>query len=293
MYRILITFAGIIFVLAPAMSIAGECGDVNNSGAINLLDVTYLISYLYKSGPEPNCGIGFEGICGDVNISGGVNILDVTYLINYLYKGGATPICDQDDIVIDIDGNVYQTVTIGTQVWMAENLKVTHYRNGDVIPNVPDDEDWSGLVSGAQCSYDNNEELVTVYGRLYNWYAINDSRNIAPEGWHMPSDTEWQALIDYLGGDDIAGGKIKTAGTDYWSYPNTGATNESGFSALPGGYREILGAFSALGLYAAFWSGTEASGNYSWYRALSFATAHIGRGSKNKKEGISVRCIKD
>jgi len=140
----------------------------------------------------------------------------------------------------DIDGNVYETVTIGTQVWMAENLKVTHYRNGNTILHIIDWFSWFTLT-GAYCEYDNDVNNVAVYGRLYNWYAVNDSRYIAPVGWHVPSDAEWLTLVDYLGGDTVADGKMKEIGTTHWVSPNTGATNESGFSALPGGYRDYGG----------------------------------------------------
>jgi uncharacterized protein (TIGR02145 family) len=115
--------------------------------------------------------------------------------------------------VTDIDGNVYQTVTLGGQVWMAENLKVTRYRNGDPIPCVNDASAWSGLSTGAYCHYNNDFNNAAIYGRLYNWYAVSDSRNIAPGGWHVPTDTEWQTLVDLLGGSSVAGGKMKTTGT--------------------------------------------------------------------------------
>lgn len=188
------------------------------------------------------------GVCGDSNADGAVNISDAVYLIAYIFAGGPAP-CPP---VIDIDGNVYQIVTIGTQVWMAENLKVTHYRNGDVIPNVTDGPTWAGLTTGAYCEYDNNVASVATYGRLYNWYAAVDTRNIAPDGWHVPSDEEWKQLETYLGmsqaeADAIGlrgsdeGGMLKETGTSHWDSPNTGATNESGFTALPGGHRRYGG----------------------------------------------------
>ena len=127
----------------------------------------------------------------------------------------------QTSTVTDIDGNVYQTVTIGTQEWMAENLKVTHYRNGDPIQLVTDDSSWSNLSTGAYCDYDNDGDNVAVYGRLYNWFAVNDSRAIAPAGWHVATAADWQTLIDILGGDAVAGGKMKEAGTAHWLAPNT------------------------------------------------------------------------
>ncbi len=206
--------------------------------------------------------------------------------------------------VTDIDGNVYQTVTIGTQVWMAENLKVTHYRNGDPIPHVTDNSEWIGLTTGAYCNYNNDEGNVATYGRLYNWYAVGDSRNIAPEGWHVPTDEEWKQLETYLGmsqaeADAIGwrgtdeGGKLKEAGTTHWQSPNTGATNESGFTALPGGYRNLNGSFGDMGYYAAFWSSTEFSSYYAWLRGLNYGDSQVGRLYYHKPYGFSVRCVRD
>jgi uncharacterized protein (TIGR02145 family) len=200
----------------------------------------------------------------------------------------------QAGTVTDIDGNVYQTVTIGTQEWMAANLKVTHYRNGVAIPNVTDNSIWQGLPWGAYCDYNNDVNNVAVYGRLYNWYAAADSRNIAPVGWHVPSDAEWQTLVDFLGGGSVAGGKMKETGTAHWLSPNTGATNESGFSALAAGYRYFNGFFYGLGSYeAAFWSSTGYLSSYAWYRSLSRSSAQVLRNNDNKTGGYSIRCIKD
>ncbi|MFC1562338.1 FISUMP domain-containing protein, partial [candidate division KSB1 bacterium] len=171
--------------------------------------------------------------------------------------------------VTDIDENVYQIVQIGDQEWMVENLKVTRYRNGDAIPNVTDGSAWGGLSTGAYCTYYNNASNAAVYGHLYNWYAVDDSRGLAPEGWHVPTDEEWKELEMYLGmsqseadtsgwrGTD-EGDKLKETGTSHWGSPNAGATNESGFTALPGGYRSIsTGTFLNFYHIAIFWSSTE------------------------------------
>lgn len=201
--------------------------------------------------------------------------------------------------VTDIDGNIYITVKIGAQWWMAENLKVTHYRSGQAIPNVTDTLEWVNLSSSAYCNYDNDVNNVTTYGRLYNWYALDDNRNIAPAGWHVPTDAEWQILVDYLGGDAVAGGKMKATGTvqsgdGLWYGPNEGATNESGFSALPGGYRssndgncyELVG-----GAY--FWSATEGGSDYAWRRGLAYYYSGVHRNYPDKRRGFSVRCVRD
>ena len=198
--------------------------------------------------------------------------------------------------VTDIDGNVYQTVTIGKQVWMAENLKVTHYRNGVAIPNVTDDSTWMALTTGADCEFNDDVNNVATYGRLYNWYAVGDSRKIAPTGWHVASAAEWQTLANFLGGGAVAGGKMKDAGTTHWISPNTGATNESGFSALPGGYRGSYrgGAYDGMGNYAYFWSSTEFSSCCAWGRFLGYGYLDLYHTNLlNKDFGFSVRCVKD
>ncbi len=205
--------------------------------------------------------------------------------------------------VTDIDGNVYQTVTIGSQVWMAENLKVTHYRNGDPILSVTDST-WSVLTSGAYCGYNNGVNNVATYGMLYNWYAVADPRNIAPEGWHVPTDEEWKQLEMYLGmsqaqADETGwrgtdeGGKLKEAGTTHWSSPNIGATNESGFSALPGGRRNTNGSFYYMGFVAYFWSSTEEGSDYVWLRYLIYGSSRVYRYNTSKHYGFSVRCVRD
>ena len=139
----------------------------------------------------------------------------------------------------DIDGNEYKTITIGTQTWMAENLRTTKYRNGDPITYIGG-FDWGTSLSGAYCWINNNVAFKVTYGGSYNWFAIADNRNIAPVGWHVPTDTEWATLTDYLGGTNVAGDKLKETGTMHWPTPNSGATNSSGFTALPGGYRETI-----------------------------------------------------
>ncbi len=143
--------------------------------------------------------------------------------------------CKKDNST-DPDNNNYGTVTIGTQVWMTRNLDVDHYRNGDPIPEVKSASLWKSLTTGAWCYFKNDKDSGVTYGKLYNWYAVNDPRGLAPVGWHIPSDAEWSTLSAYLGGDSIAGGKLKESGTSHWNIPNTGATNVSGFSALPGGW---------------------------------------------------------
>lgn len=183
-------------------------------------------------------------------------------------------------------------VTIGTQVWMVKNLDVDHYRNGDVIPQVTDATEWANLTTGAWCYNDNDANNGTTYGKLYNWYAVNDSRGLAPEGWHVPSDEEWTTLSTYLGGESVAGGKLKEAGTTHWQSPNEGATNETGFSALPGGYRNLSGTFSSIGYYGYWWSSTESYTTYAWGRYLLYYGSNLYRDYYYKDYGFAVRCVK-
>ncbi|MEI6753121.1 MAG: fibrobacter succinogenes major paralogous domain-containing protein, partial [Paludibacter sp.] len=196
--------------------------------------------------------------------------------------------------VTDIDGNVYTSVTIGTQTWMVENLKTTHYRNGDVIANITDNTAWVGLTSGAWCDYANTAANGTKYGHLYNWYAVSDARNIAPVGWHVATDAEWITLTNYLGGTGVTGGKLKETGTGNWLNPNTGATNETGFSAFPGGYRNG-GTFSELGSLGHWWTSTESDTNNAFSRSILWDASDIFRGEQKKSNGYanSVRCVKD
>jgi uncharacterized protein (TIGR02145 family) len=195
--------------------------------------------------------------------------------------------------VTDIDGNIYNTIIIGTQIWMVENLKTTRYRNGDQIPNIADSTQWNKYLStGAYCDYKNDFSYANTYGRLYNWFAVNDSRNIAPSGWHIPSDSEWTILTSFLGGD-TSSGKLKEAGANHWSSPNTGANNETGFTALPGGNRDDLGLFEFIGDYLYMWSSTEADPINGWYRFMDYKSKYIIKSVFDKTFGFSVRCIKD
>jgi uncharacterized protein (TIGR02145 family) len=192
----------------------------------------------------------------------------------------------------DYQGNVYEVVTIGTQVWMAENLKVTKFNNGDDIPFVTDPTSWSNLTSPGYCWYVNTSE-TNEYGALYNWYTVN-SGNLCPTGWHVPSDVEWTTLTNYLGGTSVAGGKLKETGTEHWMSPNTGATNETGFTALPGGCRDSNGVYTYMSTGGFYWSTTPVGvSTRAWYRYLNYNEATISRLNNNKNTGYSVRCIKD
>ncbi len=353
----------IIILVTAALSFAGDCGDVNSTGTVNALDITYLINYLYKHGPAPNCGavpslttaivsaitqttaecggtitsdggttVTARGVCWSTNPSPtvadnkttdgagvgsfassimGLTVGTLFYVRAYATNSAGTGYGNTQSFttvagtVTDFDGNVYQTVTIGNQVWMAENLKVTHYRNGDAIPFVTFAPTWAALTTGAYCDYYNDANNAITYGKLYNWFAVNDSRSIAPTGWHVPSDAEWMELEMSLGlslAEAVAtgtrgtdeGGKMKETGTTHWTSPNTGATNGSGFSALPGGYRYYDGYYSDKNLRGFFWSITEFAYDRAWYRYLGYDQSGVSRASSGLKVyGFSVRCVKD
>jgi uncharacterized protein (TIGR02145 family) len=193
----------------------------------------------------------------------------------------------------DQQGNIYKTILIGTQEWMAENLKTSIFRNGEPIANVADNSQWVGLTSGAWCYYNNNYQNDCPYGKLYNWYAVTDTRNLCPIGWHVPTISESNILLSFLGAYDIAGGKIKSVGSQYWGSNNIGATNESGFSALPGGGRNQFGNFNDLGTYGFWWSAP----NPNTLDASIFFTASFGTtlnvSNTSVTNGYSVRCVKD
>ncbi|HPT22461.1 MAG TPA: fibrobacter succinogenes major paralogous domain-containing protein, partial [Bacteroidales bacterium] len=194
--------------------------------------------------------------------------------------------------VSDIDGNIYHTVTIGSQVWMVEDLKTTKYRNGDNVTNVTETS-WSGLTSGAYCWYKNDISYKPVYGAMYNWYAVIDSRNIAPAGWHVASDAEWKTLSDFLGGSDVAGGKMKETGTAHWDDPNAYSTNESGFTAVAGGFRDQNVAFEFRGSECEWWSSSfEDPCQIFW--AVSVQTTKLYRIILiTPNAGRYIRCLKD
>jgi uncharacterized protein (TIGR02145 family) len=195
--------------------------------------------------------------------------------------------------VTDIDGNTYPAVVIGTQIWMAENLRVIHYSNGDPVELVKDDDQWSRITTGAYCNIDNKKKNARIYGRLYNFYAVADVRKICPSGWHVPNAADWKRLETTLGGTGAAGGKMKQAGTRYWTEPNTRADNSSGFNGLAGGARNTDGTFEAAGEKGHWWTSTEFSATSAWHRSLYNNTAFIDNIYGYKTDGYSIRCIKD
>ncbi len=222
-------------------------------------------------------------------------MLGIFFMISTGCKKKTDPV-PEPVTVKDIDGNVYHLVTINSQVWMVENLKTTKYRNGDAIPAVTIDSLWNkqaATSTGAYCNYNINGASIAVYGHLYNWYAVNDPRGLAPAGWHIASKTEWEALTTFLGGDTLAGGKLKETGTLNWLSPNTGATNSTGFTAVPGGFRIYSGKSEMFGAFGVWWTSTPADD----FSALNCGMFNDNAGaliSANRKaNGCSIRCIRD
>ncbi|MBT3252174.1 MAG: hypothetical protein HN729_09955 [Candidatus Marinimicrobia bacterium] len=212
---------------------------------------------------------------------------------------------DGTNRITDIDGNIYKTVKIGNQIWMAENLKASHYMNGDSIYLELRNDQWSNLKTGAFCYYDNDPENIENFGYLYNWYVVSDERQVCPENWHIPTEMEFEELEGYLGMDAIdiqkfgwrgndQGGKLKDENTFLWDPPNVGATNESGFSAIPGGFRRRRsGAYEGINDGCYIWSSTDYIFDEVSHRVLSYFTSNIYHSGIHKSNGMSIRCIQD
>ncbi len=204
------------------------------------------------------------------------------------------------DGVTDIDGNEYVTVIIGEQEWMAENLRTTKFNNGDQITNVTDNSQWADISTPAWAHYDNDSQYENPFGLLYNGYVIDGSRNVCPEGWIVPSDDDWNILIGYLDPSfdpdsqgtqsSTAGGKMKSTGTEHWEFNNE-ATNESGFTGLPGGFRNQGGVFSNLGERGQWWASADSNTSFAYTRILQSANS-VSRTPYSKKFGLSIRCLK-
>jgi uncharacterized protein (TIGR02145 family) len=205
--------------------------------------------------------------------------------------------CPGTPSVTDIDGNLYHTVQIGTQCWTQSNLKVSKYRNGDSIPTGLSNSSWGGTTSGAYAIYNNDPVNDGLYGKLYNHYAVMDTRGLCPTGWHVPTDLEWSTMENLLGGSTVAGGALKSTATQPtpggWVSPNAGATNSTGFAAMPGGIRNYAGAdFNSVGIYGSWWS-SSLDGNNAWPRFLYFNSINFSRFSEFRNYGYSIRCLRD
>ncbi len=218
-------------------------------------------------------------------------------IVPYYRSVGKSVRCLKDSgigVLKDIDGNLYTTINVGNQVWMGQNLATTHYNDGSDIPLVTDNSLWNNLATPGYCFYDNDafNIMKNTYGALYNWYSVNTGR-LCPSGWHVPSEVEWSTLLTNLGGESIAAGGLKEAGTEHWHYPNTRATNETGFTALPGGSRNNNYNFQSIGHYGTWWSVSESDSQNAYFHTMSYSSNNVTPGIFLKTSGYSVRCLKD
>jgi uncharacterized protein (TIGR02145 family) len=279
-------------------------GSVNPNSLSTTVTFEYGLTTTYGSTAEALQ----SPVSGDTYVNVSADLSGLTPGTTYHFRIKATNelgTTDSNDLIFktyeiaDADNNLYYSVTIGTQTWMSENLKTTRYRNGDLIGTTIDvRSDISGESTPKyQWAYDGDEKNVPNYGRLYTWFAATDSRDVCPTGWHVPTDDEWTTLTTYLGGENVAGGKLKETGTTHWFSTNSGVTNESGFTALPGGCRIFYdSSFFGILFDSFWWSSTSletGSLNSSWNRVIGNSENYIQRGSWLKLNGFSIRCIKD
>jgi uncharacterized protein (TIGR02145 family) len=270
--------------------------NANNSSATVTFEYGTSTSYGIGVPANPSPVTGTAPVNVNASISGltpgtdyhfrvkAVNSVGTAYGNDMTFKTGSSTITDAD-------GNVYNTVTFGTQVWMAENLKTRKYRDGTSIPNVTGNTEWSNLNGGAYSDYNNTLSNSVIYGRLYNWYTVIDGHYLCPAGWHVPTHTEWGTLTDYLGGESVAGGKLKETGFTHWYSPNTGATNEAGFTALPGGYRYTDGLFYDIGYYGYWWTSSYNDVYERYMHYMSYDNSSVVGSHYFLLNGLSIRCL--
>mgnify|MGYP000241754481 CR=1 FL=1 len=202
--------------------------------------------------------------------------------------------CSKDEMTVtDVEGNTYKTVTIAGKTWMAESLRTTKFSDGSSIPLVAAGTAWAATTTAAYINVDNSADNAPVYGRLYNWYAVADSRKLCPEGWHVPSNQEYIDMITALGGSSVAGGKMKETGTAHWNSPNGGASNQSGFTGRGAGYINYQGVFKDFRYITGFWTSTQSTSSYAYHVGLLFDLADCDNYAVDKRTGLQVRCIKD
>ena len=218
-------------------------------------------------------------------------ILIATFLFSCSTQN-PNPNNSNNNSVTDVDGNVYPTVQICNQVWTAKNLNVSHYRNGDVIPHITNLNDWFFSTNGGWCWYNNDSANYSQYGKLYNCYAVMDSRGLAPSGFHIPTDAEWGILVSCLGGSSMAGGALKETGFTHWNGPNIGATNSSGFNAFAAGYN-VGNAFADNGIRCYWWSTDHDGAGHASLWGCYYYNANMGKAMLSQNVGASVRLIKD
>ena len=284
----------VLFFICPLIYFAQKVNNVEASQQGQNIVVTYDLETeqpctinLFISTNGGNTWQGpLKQVQGQVgpNIKSGQNSITLFVLTEFNELRG-----DNIRFKVDATTNNLNTIKIGTQTWTTKNLDVTTYRNGEVIPQVKDANAWANLRTGAWCYYENNTANGSSYGKLYNWYAVNDPRGLAPNGYHIPTDEEWTILTDNLGGESVASKKMKNSSG--WQNNGNG-TNTSGFAGLPGGFRGFNGNFNLIGGYGYWWSSSEANTSYAWSRELNY---NDGKSDEYnyKQDGFSVRCLKD
>ena len=255
--------------------------------------LVYTISGTPNTAGKATFAIDFGGKTCSISVN-----VDVTQTSGINFSSIGNPVGSFQNSVTDAEGNSYKTVTIGTQTWMAENLKVSKYSDGTTIPNITDNTQWRNNTTGAWSYYNNDAAKNAKYGKLYNWYAVskttNGNKNVCPTGWHVPSDSEWTVLTEYLGGLSVAGGKMKEVGTTSWNNPNMYASNTSLFTGLAGGIRDYNGNYFYIGGYGGYWWSSEENNDlFAWYRNLISNNGNAYRSDEYKINGLSVRCLKD
>jgi uncharacterized protein (TIGR02145 family) len=285
-------------------------GEVNGRDQLTTVTFEYdtTTSYGYSVSPVPDTTARNKYITFTVTVTGLIPNTKYHYRISAVNPTGAAngsdvtfSTTDTSDIninfnpdliydsIYDSENNKYRTIQIGMQTWMAENLRSVKLNDGTDISFVIETSSWAELTTPGYCWYNNDS---VGYGAIYNWSTVKTGK-LCPSGWHVPTDEEWTILTDYLGGKSAAGGKLKETGYSHWLSPNTGATNESGFTGLPTGYRSSSGSFNNIGSYGFWWTSTEASAGDAYYRRVYYSYSSVDRSSSNKKSGTTVRCIKD
>ena len=258
-----------------------------NNGLLQVADVET------GHGLDLNYGHFHNEYIGIVKVSGIQSGLPLDVSLGVLFDNQGT-LDISLSTVTDIDGNEYETVTIDNQQWMAENLRTAHYRNGTPIPEIMDESMWMNTISGAFCWYLNDYSHELDYGKLYNWYAVNDANGLCPTGWHVPDENEWTTLADALGGEVVAGGKMKETGLDHWLTPNAGATNESDFTGRGGGFRsDLTGYFANKKSTGYWWTSTSVNTTKATQQVLNYSNAYLGSSATDKNLGYSIRCVRD
>lgn len=281
--------------------------DPNGGSAYTIMNLTQMLSvpyalYAAKSPDQQQLEVSITGDTLFLQNGGFAIIPRISSANNGIgetgssnHTCGATNVHDASKyygVMADQQGNVYKTITIGDQVWMAENLRTSIFRNGQPINNDNLGNIW-GLFNDRWCYFYDDPQYNCPYGKLYNWLVVADPRQVCPVGWHVPSNFEFELLIELLGGDSVAGGKMKAIGSQYWNSPNTAATNESGFAALPGAFRSESGSFDSLRVKGYYWTSTEVGLNDALIRKLYFQDDNIDEAPFPKRTGASIRCIKD